>query len=44
MSLLAIVALAYILYRNVYPVPADPFHTFPYLVLGWLALGVAVSS
>ena len=33
----------YTIYRNVYPAPASPFDVFPWIVLGWLALGTAVS-
>lgn len=36
----ATVAL-YVLYRNVVPAPAFPFNLFPYIVAGWLALGLA---
>ena len=40
---LAILLLGYTLYANVYPVPAAPFNVFPYLVVGWLLIGVALS-
>ena len=36
----ALVAL-YVLYRNLVPAPAFPFNLFPYIVLGWLVLGLA---
>ncbi|MFX4301096.1 APC family permease [Alicyclobacillus tolerans] len=39
---LAVLALAYTLYSNLYPVPADPYNWFPYIVLAWLLLGVIV--
>jgi amino acid transporter len=31
----------YTLYKNVWPVPPHPFDLFPYMVAGWLALGLA---
>ena len=34
--------LGYTLYSNVYPVPAPPFQYFPYIVVGWLAIGVLI--
>jgi amino acid transporter len=33
----------YTLYKNLYPVPPSPFDVFPYLVAGWLALGLAAA-
>jgi hypothetical protein len=33
----------YVLYRNVVPAPAYPFDLFPYIVAGWLALGLALA-
>jgi len=30
----------YTLYKNVWPVPAYPFDLFPYVVAGWLAIGL----
>jgi amino acid transporter len=38
-----IVGAGYVLYRNVWPVPASPFDVFPYLVAGWLALGIGLA-
>jgi amino acid transporter len=38
-----IAAAGYTIYRNVYPAPASPFDVFPWIVLGWLALGAAAS-
>jgi amino acid transporter len=38
----AAVAL-YVLYRNVVPAPAFPFNLFPYVVAGWLVLGLALA-
>jgi amino acid transporter len=40
--LVAIAILVYVLYKNVYPRPAHPYDTFPYAVLGWLAIGAAI--
>src|SRR5437773_1215988 len=31
----------YTLYKNVWPVPPYPFEIFPYVVAGWLAVGLA---
>ena len=33
----------FVLYHNVWPVPAPPYEYFPYLVLGWLAAGLAIT-
>jgi amino acid transporter len=33
----------YVLYRNLIPVPDYPFNLFPYIVAGWLLLGLAAS-
>lgn len=42
--LLAGIAVAgYVLYRNLVPVPAYPFNLFPYIVGGWLLLGLIVA-
>ena len=38
-----IAVAAYVLYRNVWPVPPSPFDVFPYLVGAWLAVGLALS-
>ena len=34
----------YVLYRNVWPVPAAPYEFFPYLVLGWLLAGLLATA
>jgi amino acid transporter len=34
---------AYVLYRNVWPVPPKPFNVLPYIVASWLAIGVLVA-
>jgi len=34
----------YVLYRNVWPVPAAPYEFFPYLVLGWLLAGLIATA
>jgi hypothetical protein len=34
----------YVLYHNVYPVPDSPYNAFPYVVAGWLAVGVAFAA
>jgi amino acid transporter len=40
--LVAIVALGYTLYANVYPVPSAPVRYFPYVVMAWILLGVGI--
>jgi amino acid transporter len=40
--LLAILALAYTLYSNVYPVPPAPYNIFPYIVIVWILAGVVI--
>lgn len=34
-----VVVAAYVLYRNVWPVPPAPYEYFPYGIAGWLGLG-----
>ena len=34
----------YVLYHNVWPVPAAPYEFFPYLVLGWLLAGLIATA
>ncbi|HEY8803958.1 MAG TPA: APC family permease [Clostridium sp.] len=38
-QIVSIVALAFVLLSNVYPVPEYPFNIFPYVILIWIALG-----
>jgi amino acid transporter len=38
----AAVAL-YVLYRNVVPAPAFPYNLFPYIVAGWIVIGIALA-
>lgn len=40
---LAIVSLGYTIYANVYPVPSAPVRYFPYIVLAWIVLGIAIA-
>lgn len=40
---IAIVALAITLYVYIYPVPSFPGNIFPYIVLGWIAVGLIIS-
>lgn len=40
---LAIVALGYTLYANVYPVPSAPVRYFPYIVAIWIVLGGVIA-
>lgn len=37
---LAILALGYTFYANIYPIPAFPSNIFPYIVLGWIIIGI----
>lgn len=39
---IAILFLAYVLYNQLYPVPPSPFNVFPYVVLVWLLIGLAM--
>jgi amino acid transporter len=41
--ILAIAALVYTIYKNVWPRPAHPYDIFPPLVAGWLLLGAAIT-
>ena len=41
--ILAIAALVYTLYKNLWPRPAHPYNLFPYIVAGWLAFGIAIT-
>jgi amino acid transporter len=41
--LVGIAVAVYVLYHNVWPVPASPFDVFPYLVAAWLAIGVLLA-
>ena len=34
----------FVLYHNVWPVPAAPYEFFPYLALGWLAAGLIATA
>lgn len=40
---LALLALAFSFYCNIYPVPDYPYNIFPYIVLGWLVIGSIVT-
>lgn len=40
---LAIVALLYTLYSNIFPMPAAPYNYFPYIVLGWIIVGIVIT-
>lgn len=42
--ILSVLALLYVLYSNVYPIPEFPNSIFPYVVLGWIVFGFIVSS
>jgi hypothetical protein len=39
-----IAVAGYVLYHNVRPVPPTPYDVFPYVVAGWLAIGVALAA
>jgi L-asparagine transporter-like permease len=38
-----IAVAGYVLYHHIWPVPASPYDAFPYVVAGWLVVGVAVA-
>jgi amino acid transporter len=38
-----IAVAGYVLYHNLWPVPASPFDVFPYIVAAWLAIGIVAS-
>jgi amino acid transporter len=39
-----IAVAGYVLYHNVWPVPDAPYNAFPYVVAGWLVLGVGLAA
>jgi amino acid transporter len=41
--ILALAALVYTLYKNLWPRPAHPYDLFPYIIAGWLAVGIAIT-
>ena len=41
--ILAIGALVYTIYKNVWPKPAYPYDLFPLIVAGWLVLGASIA-
>ena len=41
---LAIIALFYVLYANIASATEFPFNIFPYVVIGWIAVGFVISS
>jgi amino acid transporter len=41
--LLALAALVYTLYKNLWPRPPHPYDLFPYIIAGWLAVGIAIT-
>jgi amino acid transporter len=41
--ILAIAALVYTIYKNVWPRPAHPYDLFPLMVGGWLVVGIAIT-
>ena len=40
-AVLATVAIGYVIYKNLVPVPPAPYNVFPYIFLGWIVIGVA---
>jgi amino acid transporter len=40
-AMLATAAIAYVIFKNLVPVPPAPYNIFPYLFLGWIAVGLA---
>jgi amino acid transporter len=43
LPLAGIAVALYVLYHNVHPVPDSPYDAFPYVVAGWLAIGVGLA-
>jgi amino acid transporter len=41
--ILALAALVYTIYKNVWPRPAHPYDLFPLMVGGWLVVGIAIA-
>lgn len=41
--ILAIAALIYVIYKNVWPRPAYPYDNFPLMVGGWLLVGILIA-
>jgi amino acid transporter len=44
LPLAGIAVACYVLYHNVHPAPASPYDVFPYVVAGWLVVGVALAA
>lgn len=40
MPTIAVLALGFTFYSNIYPVPPHPYNIFPYIVLGWIIIGI----
>ena len=40
---IAVAALGFALYSNIYPIPAFPLNIFPYIVLAWVVFGLLLS-
>ncbi len=41
--ILALAALVYTLYKNLWPRPPHPYNLFPYIIAGWLVVGIAIT-
>jgi hypothetical protein len=41
--ILALAALVYTLYKNLWPRPSHPYNLFPYIIGGCLAVGIAIT-
>jgi amino acid transporter len=41
--ILALAALVYTLYKNLWPRPPHPYNLFPYIIGGWLLFGIAIT-
>jgi hypothetical protein len=41
---LAIGAIGYTLYSNIYPVPPTPYSAFPYVAAAWMLVGLAITG
>jgi hypothetical protein len=38
-----IAVAGFVLYHNIWPVPDAPYNAFPYVVAGWLVVGLALA-
>ena len=44
LPLAGLAVAGYVLYHHLWPVPPSPYDVFPYLVAGWLVVGVVLAQ